>query len=122
MRRDHITLPVSSCQAQTQRRRGLLALLSLHLAQHFFQQAMHLASILNELTFVVKAFFGELGDFIDASCIEGDGVGLPVVFDPKLVRKSFALLPRFASVNSGVLFAVGAEDQIVVVILLGHGF
>lgn len=99
-----------------------MILLSLHLTQHFLEQTVHLAGILDKFSFVEEAFFGKLSDFIDAFCIEGDGVGLPVVFDLKFVRKRFGLLPRLASVNAGALFAVGVEDEIVAVILLGHGF
>ena len=38
---------------------------------------MHLASIINKLTFVVEALFGELGDFFGVSGVEDDGV--PVI-------------------------------------------
>jgi hypothetical protein len=36
---------------------------------------MHLASVINELAFVVKAVFGEPSDFLGVCCVESDGVG-----------------------------------------------
>jgi hypothetical protein len=38
-------------------------LLDFHLTQHFLQQTMHLASVINELTFVIETFISEAGDF-----------------------------------------------------------
>jgi len=36
---------------------------------------MHLASVVDELTFVVETFFGEPSDFLGVCCVESDGVG-----------------------------------------------
>ena len=62
---------------------------------------MHLASIINKLTFVVEAFFGELGDFFGVSGVEDDG------------RRRYVELPDEK-------ISCGSRKNIFAVILFGH--